>query len=734
MTPVLALLLLVAGHDRPEVVPPDPDAARQLVREALTLYGVGVLRQKQDRLVEAARCLEDAVRLDPDAVPPRQLLIPLYTSLGRPTDAASVAASVVILDPSQADTWRTLARLLHQMKRTGDAISVLNRCVAAPALAERPADRIAAYGDLARLHAALGTDPQGAAACRKALDLIAQHRAAFVAKGAETAVLDREQAELSELLAAASLGAGKTADARDAALEARDGFRKLNDLARATDLVPKLAAAYAGMGDAAKAHALLDEYLAARPRDVSAFALKARLLRDAGDGRAALALLKRAAEGERDCVPLWVLLGDEYRRIGELRQAEQAYRAAIGYKADLAAYRGLFSVLSGPGGNPTTILEVIDAKVRMAAPDEIKKRPEDDAVRREREAATEHAGTIAVALRKEPAAAGLALTAAVGEIGRGQVRVNATWQLLADVAERANQLESAERLLRGAWQTGRSAGTFGTLVRVLTASRQREALVELCQQTTKFDDLSHLYLYLHMARASAELGHIEVALQQADKAIKLDTKDPIGVVCRTRIFVLTHAERFDEAETECLAQLKKAKTPGETLQVRHSLAFVYSYARQFDKAEEQLRLIIELDPADAEAHNSLGFELADRGRNLDEAERLIRRALELDRVRKSDSLEDEGENANYLDSLGWLLFRHGRYAEARELIERAVGTPSAAAIPEVWDHLGDVYVRLGKPAEAAAAWGRALDLSQTEKRTINDPRGAEVAQKLKRLR
>ena len=154
MTPIFALLLLTAGHDRPEVVAPDSDAARELVRDALTLYGVGVLRQRQEQLVEATRCLEDAVRLDPQAVPPRQLLISLYTALGRPNDAASAAAAVVIMDPSRTDTWRTLARLLHEMKRTGDAISVLNRCVAAPALADRPADRIAAFRDLARLHSA----------------------------------------------------------------------------------------------------------------------------------------------------------------------------------------------------------------------------------------------------------------------------------------------------------------------------------------------------------------------------------------------------------------------------------------------------------------------------------------------------------------------------------------------------------------------------------------------------
>ncbi len=736
MMPVLALLLLTAGHDQPEFVPPDPAAARQLVREALTLYGVGVFHHRQERLVEATRCLEDAVRLDPEAVPPRQLLIPLYTALGRPTDAASAAAAVVLLDPSQADTWRTLARLLHEMKRTGDAISVLNRCVVAPAIVDRPADRIGAFRDLARLHAALGTYPQAADACRKAIDLFVEHKADFLAKGIELAELDREKAELFEMLATASLAAGSFSDARAAALEARDGYRKANDQARAADIVPTLAAADAGLGEPEKAHALLDAHLAARPRDMAAFALKVRLLREAGTGQAANTLLTRAANGDPEFVPLRVLLGDECRKTGNLRQAEQAYRTAIKRAADVAAYRGLFAVLSGPGGNPTAILDVIDEKVQAAVPEKNNNAPEDESARRQREAALEHTRAIAAALRKEPAAAGLAMTAAVGEVRRGQVRAYATWLLLADLAEHANQLDAAEKLLRKALRTGGPGtdGVYGALVRVLTTTRQREALVTLCQQVVQSNnDLSHLYFYIRMARASAGLGRIEDALKQADEAIKLADKDPIGVVCSTRIFVLRYAEQFDQAETECLALLKRAKLPGEVQRVRQALANVYSLARQFDKAEEQMRLVLELDPVDAEAHNSLGYELADRGRNLDEAERLIRRALELDRTRKSDSLEDEGENANYLDSLGWLLFRRGRFAEAKELIERAAGMPTAAIIPEVWDHLGDICARMDKPAEAASAWERALDLSRTEQQTLNDPRGAEIERKLKRL-
>src|SRR5438034_5742254 len=192
MTAALALLILTAGQERPEVVPPDPGASRQLIRDAMTAYGLGVLHQRADRLVEATRHLEEAVRLDTEAVPPRQLLIPLYTALGRPNDAARAAAAVVVMDPSQADTWRTLARLLHEMKRTGDAVSVLNRCVAAPAMADRPADRIAAYRDLARLCSTLNAHPQAADACRKALDLLAEHRPILLVKVGEPADLELE--------------------------------------------------------------------------------------------------------------------------------------------------------------------------------------------------------------------------------------------------------------------------------------------------------------------------------------------------------------------------------------------------------------------------------------------------------------------------------------------------------------------------------------------------------------
>src|SRR5205823_7522914 len=109
-------------------------------------------------------------------------------------------------------------------------------------------------------------------------------------------------------------------------------------------------------------------------------------------------------------------------------------------------------------------------------------------------------------------------------------------------------------------------------------------------------------------------------------------------------------------------------------------------------------------------HNALGYHLADQGRKLDEAERLVRRALELDRVekrQKKEMLAAEEENAAFLDSLGWVLFRKGRLTEARDWLKKSCALPDGAGDPAVWDHLGDVYARLGSTSEAKAAWEKA---------------------------
>jgi len=126
-----------------------------------------------------------------------------------------------------------------------------------------------------------------------------------------------------------------------------------------------------------------------------------------------------------------------------------------------------------------------------------------------------------------------------------------------------------------------------------------------------------------------------------------------------------------------------------------ALADLYNDAGRDGDAERTLRLLLDMEPSNAEALNYLGYLLANRGRSLDEAVRLVERALVA-----------EPGNPAYLDSLGWAHFRRGNLDEAEKYL-----SPAAQQLPRnavVQDHLGDVLARQGRWAEAINAWTRAL--------------------------
>jgi len=135
--------------------------------------------------------------------------------------------------------------------------------------------------------------------------------------------------------------------------------------------------------------------------------------------------------------------------------------------------------------------------------------------------------------------------------------------------------------------------------------------------------------------------------------------------------------------------------------------FFFSYgvaaeqAGRFVKAAELLKKSIELDPENsARSCNYLGYMWADRGENLEEAEQLVRRALASD-----------PENGAYLDSLGWTLFRQGRYEDALNELLAASARLSSEPDSVVFEHIGDTCEKLGKSAEAVLYWQKALHLA-----------------------
>ena len=134
----------------------------------------------------------------------------------------------------------------------------------------------------------------------------------------------------------------------------------------------------------------------------------------------------------------------------------------------------------------------------------------------------------------------------------------------------------------------------------------------------------------------------------------------------------------------------------EDTATQFALADVYVDTGQEDDAERTLRQLLAGEPDNADALNYLGYLLADQGRQLEEAIKLVQRALDAD-----------PGNPSYLDSLGWAYFRLGDFAQAEKYIAPAAGRLDRNSV--IQDHFGDVLAALGQWQEAITAWTQAID-------------------------
>ena len=154
--------------------------------------------------------------------------------------------------------------------------------------------------------------------------------------------------------------------------------------------------------------------------------------------------------------------------------------------------------------------------------------------------------------------------------------------------------------------------------------------------------------------------------------------------------VLREARKYQEAFDVLADALKRWPEAAELL---YDYALAAEKVERTELMEATLWRVIALKPADPHAYNALGYWLADHTQRLDEAERLIGKAIEI-----------APDDAFIIDSMGWLAFRRGQHARAIEWLERA---HRLRPDPEIAAHLGEAYWAAGKPELARAIWQRA---------------------------
>src|ERR1700710_1762527 len=120
-------------------------------------------------------------------------------------------------------------------------------------------------------------------------------------------------------------------------------------------------------------------------------------------------------------------------------------------------------------------------------------------------------------------------------------------------------------------------------------------------------------------------------------------------------------------------------------------------SKQWSKAETDMRKALELQPEQPHVLNYLGYSWIDQGINLDDAMKMIKRAV-----------EQRPDDGYIVDSLGWAYYRIGNFEDAVKNLERSIDLKPED--PTINDHLGDAYWRIGPTLEARFQWAHSRDL------------------------
>lgn len=163
------------------------------------------------------------------------------------------------------------------------------------------------------------------------------------------------------------------------------------------------------------------------------------------------------------------------------------------------------------------------------------------------------------------------------------------------------------------------------------------------------------------------------------------------------------AQRFEEAVDpyDVAINLIPEVTP-DAWPLFYRRGIVLERSQQWERAEADFRLALELEPDQPDVLNYLGYSLVELGQKLHEAEEMIRKAV-----------EQRPDDGYIVDSLGWVYYRFGEFDAAVETLERAVELRPTD--PVINDHFGDALWMVGRQIEARFQWKRALSFDPDEK-------------------
>ena len=520
-------------------------------------------------------------------------------------------------------------------------------------------------------------------------------------------------------------------------------------LALATDehdayLQVALGEAYARLQDWPHAEAQARDVLERHPQDFSAELLLARVLYETHQFPRARAVLRRAqAQRPKEADP-YLLLAEMALESSQVDDAVKVVNAladaaneplglkrlgqALAEKGDPARADALLTrALRLDAGDTETWLTLASVQEALGTPaaaeESLAKALELDPDNRD---ALLDAGRLALRA-SAPGRARAYLDHALGLSSDPDLtlRVAFTWLSAQHSAEASTVLDGARRAGTADARVSFYAGLLHERAARWEEACRAYAEVSAASELYRDARLRHAAALAHAGRPAEGVALLRAGLLSTPDDLSLypayaEALEVSGKPAEAERFLREAAAARGSAElTEALAVLlERQGRPQEAIalltgavgQLPHQESLLFSLAAAYERAGEHaqgiahMRAVLALNPDNASALNFIGYTLTEQNQDLDEAERLLHRALEL-----------RPETGAFLDSLGWLFFRRHDYSRAVSTLEHAASLEPDE--PIIAEHLGDAYLSLQRRREAAGAYRHALEAA----RTSSDP-------------
>jgi tetratricopeptide (TPR) repeat protein len=479
-----------------------------------------------------------------------------------------------------------------------------------------------------------------------------------------------------------------------------------------------------------KPHEATAEYLEAANDDLTNEALTLdvarRLIREKNETNA-IVLLKKASEQKKASGNVFALLGLAYLQTGQTNLAVEANQQAVKRAPDsLAAYQNLAALKLQAGRTNEAVSILRNAASRTNAPPEFLLGLADLLGRFNRQQLFSDAETKTRTLALLDAAAAqnpenpiilqriADLYLVRGEIPKAEPiyerllkrypSIPGLRERLANIYLRTDKNAAAAKLLEDIRRDNPTdPSTYFYLGSIAYEKKDYDKAAENYETALKLNPEFEPFYY--------ELAGVQIARQQPEEALalleKARSKFKLNFVLEFYSGVaLSMLEKWDEAVAHLTSAELIAKT-AEPDRLTHTfyyqLGSAYERSGNIPEAVKALRKALELAPDDGEALNYLGYMWAERGENLDEARSMIERAL-----------KGEPENAAFLDSMAWVLFKLHQSEQALTYMQRAIAR-SEKPDPTLFEHLGDIQLGLKEPGRAREAYEKSLALKADDK-------------------